>query len=426
MVPDIRQLRCRSVPGADDLQDTPEQADLQDTPEQAELRARVRAFLGARLPPRRPSEHLQIMGAGSDDLETGRRFLATLAEGGMAVPRWPADLGGMGATADEAAIVAEELERVEGADLYPFMVGIGLVGPTLMEHGTADQLARWLPGIRSGDQIWCQLFSEPDAGSDLANLATRAERDGDEWRVSGSKVWSSRAHYSHWGLLLARTDPSVAKHAGITAFALDMHAPGVTVRPLRQMNGDTHFSEVFMDAVAVPEADRIGAQGAGWKVAITTLAHERASIGAGWGSVSPDQLGGLARAHGALVEPVTRARVARAVADLEVARMSNLRAKVAARSGREPGPEGSGAKLRSSGVLQRLSNLALDVEGLAGLVGVDDWQTLFLTGPSLGIRGGTDEIQRNIIGERVLGLPPEPRVDKDRPFSESRRAGTDR
>jgi alkylation response protein AidB-like acyl-CoA dehydrogenase len=389
--------------------------DIQDTPEQASCRSEVRSFLAAHLEPRKPSDHLLIMGAGSDDLDSGRRFLAILDEGGLAVPRWPRELGGMGATADEAGIVAEELDAFEGADLYPFMVGIGLVGPTLMEHGSADQRTRWLPGIRGGTEIWCQLFSEPDAGSDLANLGTRAEPDGDVWRVTGSKVWSSRAHYSRWGLLLARTDSSVAKHAGITAFGMAMDAPGVTVRPLRQMNGDTHFSEVFMDDVIVPDTDRIGPTGTGWKVAITTLAHERASIGAGWGSVTPRQLSTLARERGFDDGP-GRDRLAAVIADLEVSRMSNLRVKVAARSGRQPGPEGSGAKLRNSQVLQRLADLALDIEGLDGLAGGDDWQTLFLTGPSFGIRGGTDEIQRNIIGERVLGLPPEPRVDKGKPF----------
>jgi alkylation response protein AidB-like acyl-CoA dehydrogenase len=385
----------------------------QDSPEAAAFRGRVHEILAARLKPRPPAEHVTIMGAGSDDLASGRRFLATLAEGGLAVPRWPERFGGMGASPEQAAIVAEELERFEGADLYPFMVGIGLVGPTLIEHGTEEQLSRWLPGIRSGEEIWCQLFSEPDAGSDLANLSTRAERDGDVWRVTGQKVWSSRAHYSQFGLLLARTDPGVPKHAGITAFGMDMRSPGVTVRPLRQMNGDTHFSEVFMDGVVVADTDRIGPTGTGWKVAITTLAHERASIGAGWGAVTREQLADLA---GDRADPVLRARLASAVADLEVSRMSGLRAKAAARSGRPPGPEGSGAKLRNSQLLQRLSDLAIDIEGAAGVVGGDEWQTLFLTGPSFGIRGGTDEIQRNIIGERVLGLPPEPRVDKDKPF----------
>jgi alkylation response protein AidB-like acyl-CoA dehydrogenase len=282
-----------------------------------------------------------------------------------------------------------------------------------MEHGTDEQQERWLPGIRSGSEIWCQLFSEPDAGSDLAGLATRAVRDGDVWRVTGSKVWSSRAHYSRWGMLLARSDASLPKHAGITAFGMDMTLPGVTVRPLRQINGDTHFNEVFMDDVIVPDTDRIAPVGAGWKVAVTTLAHERSSIGQGWGGVSVTQLVDHAHRWGS----ADRDRVTRSIVDLEIARMAGLRAKTAARSGRAPGPEGSGGKLRGSQMLYRLGNLAVDIEGPAGVVGGDDWQTLFLTGPSFGIRGGTDEIQRNIIGERVLGLPPEPRVDKDKPFN---------
>jgi len=395
--------------------------DVEDTAEQAAFRQRVHDSLATRLHAAAPSDHIQIMGAGSDDLESGRMFLATLAEGGMAVPRWPQRLGGMGASDEEAGIVAEELARFEAPELYPFMVGIGLVGPTLMDHGTDAQQSRWLPGIRSGEEIWCQLFSEPDAGSDLANLGARAERDGDVWRVSGSKVWSSRAHYSQWGILLARSDPALPKHAGITAFALDMGLPGVTVRPLRQLNGDTHFNEVFLDDVMMSDDDRIGPPGAGWKVAVTTLNHERASIGAGWGGVSNHQLISHARAHGATTDPVGRARLASALADLEVSRLSSLRAKAAARTGGSGGPGGSGAKLRNGQVLTRLGNLAVDIEGPAGVVGGDDWQTLFLTGPSFGIRGGTDEIQRNIVGERVLGLPPEPRVDKDKPFSESRR-----
>jgi len=394
--------------------------DSLDTPEQAAFRAAVREFLGARLRPAPASGRVAIMGAGNDDLEAGRAFLGSLAERGMAVPRWPERLGGMDATPEQAEIVAEELSRFEAPDLYPFMVGIGLIGPTLMEHGTDDQQARWLPGIRSGEEIWCQLFSEPDAGSDLANLGARATPDGDVWHVTGSKVWSSRAHYSKWGLLIARTDPTLPKHAGLTAFALDMEQPGVTVRPLRQLNGDEHFNEVFLDSAEVPEANRIGPIGAGWKITITTLAHERASIGAGWGAISNQQLIDHARSFGAIDDPILRARVTQSVVDLEINRMANLRAKVAARLGGKAGPEGSGAKVRTGQVLYKLGNLAVDIEGPGGVVGGDDWQTLFLTGPSFGIRGGTDEIQRNIVGERVLGLPPEPRVDKDMPYNESR------
>jgi alkylation response protein AidB-like acyl-CoA dehydrogenase len=392
-------------------------SDVEETPEDVDFRFTVRRFLRGHLTARAPDEALVIMGAGSDEVETGREFLATLAEAGLATPGWPERFGGLDATPGQLSIVGEELARFESPDLYPFMVGIGLVGPTLMTHGTAPQHDRWLPGISTGHEIWCQLFSEPDAGSDLAGLAARAERDGDVWYVTGSKVWSSRAHYSTWGLLLARSDPMVTKHAGITAFALDMKAPGVQVRPLTQMNGDTHFNEVFMDRVIIPDGDRIGQPGEGWRVAITTLTHERNSIGAGWGAVTRAHVIDLARQAGVTNNPVRRQQVASLISRLEINRMSSLRAKAAARAGKPPGPEGSGAKIRNSEFLRDLSRFAVDVLGPEGVTGAGSWQTLFLTGPSFAIRGGTDEIQRNILGERVLGLPPEPRVDKDQPFS---------
>ena len=335
------------------------------------------------------------------------------------MPTWPPEWGGRGATPEQAAIVAQELSRFEVPDLYPFMVGLSLVGPTLLTHGTSSQLARWLPSIASGAEIWCQLFSEPDAGSDLAALSTRAVRDGDVWRVTGQKVWSSRAHYSAWGLLLARTDVNVPKHAGITAFALDMTVPGVEVRPLRQMNGDVHFNEVFMDDAGVADADRIGEVGDGWRVAITTLMHERGALGPGGGPGRRELLE-LVRGAGLAGEALVRQRAAAVISQLEVGRLTNLRAREALRVGRPPGPEGSGAKLRGAAAIKELADMAVDVSGLGGLVSVgeDEWLTLFLTAPSISIRGGTDEIQRNILGERVLGLPSEPRVDKGVPFRE--------
>jgi alkylation response protein AidB-like acyl-CoA dehydrogenase len=365
-----------------------------------------------------------IMGAGNDDLEAGRAYLAALADSGLAVPTWPADYGGLGATGDQAAIVGRELSRYQRPDLYPFGVGLSLVGPTLLTHGTPEQCGRWLPAIRTGAEIWCQLFSEPDAGSDLAALTTRAERDGELWRITGSKVWSSRAHYAEWGLLLARTDPDVPKHAGITAFAIEMTAPGVEVRPLRQMNGDTHFNQVFMDGAPVPDADRIGDVNQGWGVAITTLMHERGSIGGGGGGLgSEGDVWTIARSATHTSEPrraVFRDRAAALYAQLEVARWTAQRSRAAAQAGRPPGPEGSGAKLRLSPNIKELGDLGIDLAGMSAIAGEEfaERQTLFLTGPSISIRGGTDEIQRNIIGERVLGLPPEPRVDKDRPFRE--------
>ncbi|MGH9026997.1 MAG: acyl-CoA dehydrogenase family protein, partial [Acidimicrobiia bacterium] len=245
-----------------------------------------------RLRARDPNAPATVLGAGNDDLEAGRAYLEALADGGWAVPTWPVEYGGRDADAEEAALIARVLARFEAPDLYPYVVGLALVGPTLLEHGTPAQCARLLPAIATGAEIWCQLFSEPGAGSDLANLATRAVRDVDGWRVTGSKVWSSRAHYSRRGWLLARTDPAAPKHAGITAFVIDMEAPGVEVRPLRQMNGDAHFNEVFFSDAVVSDDDRVGEVGEGWRAALTTLTFERgggSAAGVGW-SIGPDRL----------------------------------------------------------------------------------------------------------------------------------------
>ena len=389
-----------------------------------DFRAGVRAALEARLKSRDAGDTFTVLGAGSDDLEAGRAYLRALADGGWAVPTWPVEYGGLGATPPQAGVVAKELARFDVPDLYPYLIGLAIAGPTLVAHATPEQCLRWLPAIRAGDDIWCQLFSEPDAGSDLASLATRAERDGDQWRVTGSKVWTSRAHYSQRGLLLARSDPSVPKHAGISAFALDMHAPGVTVSPLRQMNGDTHFSEVHFDDAPVADVDLIDAPGEGWRVARTALTYERgagAVGGGGWGSDLKDRLVDLVRRRGAATDPVVRQRLAATIIQLEVARLTARRARDAAKAGRSPGPEGSGSKLRGSAGLKAAASLALDVLGPDGVAGIDgdgEWETLFLTSPSISIRGGTDEIQRNIVGERVLGLPSEPRADVDVPFSD--------
>jgi alkylation response protein AidB-like acyl-CoA dehydrogenase len=384
------------------------------------LRRRTMKRLRPLLKERDASTRVGVLGAGSDDLETGRSYLACLADGGFAVPTWPTAHGGMGLSQTKADTVRSVLREFEAPDMYPFLVGLDLIGPTILVYGDDEQQARWLPRIRSGDDIWCQMFSEPDAGSDLAGLKARAVRDGDGWRVSGSKVWTSRAHYSQWGLLLARHDSGVAKHKGITAFGLDMSTGGVTVKPLLQMNRDAHFNEVFLDDVWIPDADRLGAVGDGWRVGLTCLSFERGALGGSLG-VKVEQLERLRK----LIpddDAVELDRWSARMIDYRIIEINDMRAQAARKSGRPPGPEDSGSKLRGTAMIKKLANLAMDVEGPAATVGADDpdeWKNLFLVSPSLSIRGGTDEIQRNILAERVLGLPAEPRVDKDKPFSET-------
>jgi acyl-CoA dehydrogenase len=386
-----------------------------------EFRARVRAELTARLQPRRTDAHGTVLGAGADDLlSAGRAYLEALAGTGLAVPSWPNEYGGLGASPIEVGIVRAELAAFDVPDLYAYLVGLELVGPTVLAHGTPEQCARWLPKIATGEEVWCQLFSEPGAGSDLAGLSTRADQQGDMWGVRGQKVWTSRGAYARRGLLLARHDPSVRKHVGITAFGLDMQADGVEVRPLRQMNGDAHFSEVFLDDALVPDTDRIGAVGEGWRVALTCLSYERGAVSGGGasGMLDVDNLIALAHARGRDTDPVVRDAIARLFIDSRVMSYTARRARDTARAGR-PGPEGSGMKLRGSKVFRDFSALALAILGPEGTCDPGgEFQTLFLTAPSLSIRGGTDEIQRNIVGERVLGLPEEPRVDRELPFEQ--------
>jgi len=385
-----------------------------------EFRARVRDELAARLSPRRAGAPVTVLGAGSDDLGAGRAYLRALEGSGLAVPSWPTIYGGLDATPEQVGVVRGELGRFAVPDLYPYLVGLELVGPTLLAHGRDDQCARWLPAIANGDEIWCQLFSEPGAGSDLAGLSTRATRDGDEWRVNGQKVWTSRGSYARFGLLLARHDASVPKHRGLTAFGLDLRGAGVDVRPLRQMNGDAHFTEIFLDDARIADADRIGVVGDGWRVALTCLSYERGASTAGGtsGLLDVDRLVALARARGCASEPLIRDELARLVVATRVMAYTARRARDTARAGR-PGPEGSGMKVRGAALFKAYAALAARILGAdAALDPHGEWQTLFLTAPSISIRGGTDEIQRNIVGERVLGLPEEPRVDRTLPFDQ--------
>jgi alkylation response protein AidB-like acyl-CoA dehydrogenase len=385
-----------------------------------DFRTWVRSELSSRLAPRRREARTSVLGAGNDDLNAGRRYLAALAGSGLAVPSWPREYGGLGASPPQVAIVRGELAAFDVPDLYPYLVGLELIGPTLLAHGSPEQCARWLPKIATGEEIWCQLFSEPGAGSDFAGLSTRAEAAGDAWQVRGQKVWTSRGAYSQWGLLLARHDPSVPKHQGITAFALDMRAGGVDVRPLRQMNGDAHFTEVFLDDALVPDTDRIAATGEGWRVALTCLSYERgaSTAGSSSGLLDTDRLIAIARRRGRDHDPLVRDALMRLFIESRVMGYTARRARDTARAGR-PGPEGSGMKLRGSKMFRDYTAVALQILGPEGVCDPHgELQTLFLTAPSLSIRGGTDEIQRNIVGERVLGLPEEPRVDRAAPFDQ--------
>jgi len=388
---------------------------------------KVHEALGALLERRDPDASGTVLGAGSDDLEAGRRFLATLVDGGWMVPTWPTRHGGRDADAEEAARIDAAMAAYDVADLYPYGVGLNLVGPVLLERGSPEQQDRWLRPIADGSEVWCQMFSEPDAGSDLANAGMRAERDGDEWVLNGSKVWTSRGAYARWGMCLARTDAGVAKHRGLTMFAVDMTALGVEVRPLDQINGDKHFTEVFASDVRVPDADRIGELGAGWGLTVETLAHERATIGGRAFGGGDDEGVGLPswleawRDAGHLADPVARQRVMHAYSMHRINQLTVARA-AAAIDGDAPGPEGSGAKLRSVATFKARAYLGKDLAGAAGMLSDVDGHLEFLTAPSMSIRGGTDEVQRNILGERVLGLPGEPRVDKDVPFADLKKS----
>ena len=387
----------------------------------------IGAALDDLLDRRDPNASSTVLGAGSDDLEAGRRFLGSLVDGGWMVPTWPSRHGGRDADAAEAALIETAMGGYAIADMYPYGVGLNLVGPVLLERGTPDQQDRWLRPIADGSEIWCQMFSEPDAGSDLANAGMRAERDGDEWVLNGSKVWTSRGSYARWGMCLARTDASLAKHRGLTMFAVEMSAPGVEVRPLVQINGDRHFTEVFVSDVRVPDADRVGDLGAGWGLTVETLAHERATIGGrAFGGGDAEEVGLPSwleewRNAGRLDGPVERQAAMRSFVEHRVNQMATARAAALA-DGSAPGPEGSMAKLRSVAAFKSRAYLGKNLRGAAGMLSDSPGHLEFLTAPSMSIRGGTDEVQRNIVGERILGLPGEPRVDKGVAYSELKKS----
>jgi alkylation response protein AidB-like acyl-CoA dehydrogenase len=334
-----------------------------------------------------------------------------LAEAGLVAPHWPAPWG-RGADAVEQLVIDDELHRA-GVRRPRNLIGIGWAGPTILLAGTPEQQARYLPPLLAGEEIWCQLFSEPDAGSDLAALTTRAERDGDTWVVSGRKIWTSMAERAAFGILLARTGRGDRPQDGITYFVCPMETPGITVRPIVEMTGSALFNEVVLDDVRIPAANVVGQPGDGWRLAKLTLANERVSLsgeGALWG-MGPDAraLISRVRAAGGEDDPVLRQRLAAVHAEGEVLRWLRLRMVSAAVRGRPPGPESSVRKALADAHGQRVMGLVKDLAGASGmLAGSTEWDYGFLFAPALTIGGGTAEVQRNVIGERVLGLPAEP------------------
>jgi alkylation response protein AidB-like acyl-CoA dehydrogenase len=380
---------------------------VDDSAEAAAFRAEIRATLAGSFAARR-ADSSNMLSSASYDIDVGRAFMVTLDGLGLAAPHWPVEFGGLGATPELVDVIAQELENFEVPNLYPFFVAQSPVAAALIGHGTPEQRRRWLAPIRSGEHVWCQMFSEPGAGSDLASVSTLAERDGDIWRVNGSKVWVSRATYSRWGFLLARTSRA-SKHGGMTTFALDMSASGLDIRPLRQMNGNANFSEVFLDNVPIPDTDRIGEIDTGWSVVMTALTSERASAGGVLGITLEDILA-LGAGCGAS-DGVLRVHIASLVTDFKIAQWTIERQRSAERLGR-PGPSASVGRLGTAELSKKLAITAVRVAGPSATAWegpADQVVQEFLTSPSVSIRGGTDEIQRNIIGERDLGLPREPK-----------------
>jgi alkylation response protein AidB-like acyl-CoA dehydrogenase len=365
-----------------------------------------------------------------------RQFLGAQFDAGLAFVHFPVGYGGLGLPRPLQKVIFDRLRRA-GAPM-PGMrnpIGYGMVAPTILTVGTEAQRQRYLRPLFTCEEIWCQLFSEPGAGSDVASLATRAGRDGDEWVLNGQKVWTTLAHTSRFGMVLARTDPEAEKHKGITYFVVDMHAPGVGVRPLRQMTGDAEFNEVYFTDVRVPDSERLGDAGDGWRGAIVTLMNERVSIG---GAVGATGTGPIAMAVGLWQSRsenqrngVIRDRLMQLWVEAEVLRLTNLRAAANSRQG-TPGPEGSTAKLAYAELNKKIYDLCVDLLGPEGML-YDSYEMrrpegaggigggparMFLRSRANSIEGGTSEVMRNILGERVLGLPGDVRTDKGLPWSQ--------
>jgi acyl-CoA dehydrogenase len=400
--------------------------DFDDTPEEAEFRAEARAFLDAHVPHLAPGEvPADLFERDDPDLiKKAQEWQACKKDNGWAVLTWPEEYGGRGLRAIHSVIWNQE-EGHYRTPINVFGIGLGMLGPTIMTHGTDEQKKKYLARMARGDDIWCQLFSEPAAGSDLASLRMKAERDGDDWILSGQKIWTTGAHYSRYGMVVTRSDASVVKHAGLTYFMVDMKAPGVEIRPIKQISGTSAFSEVFFTDVRIPDSYRVGAVGNGWRVAITTLMNERSVTGGAGRSLRAEDVLRLAQevdteTGKAIDDAGVRHRIADFYVRANGLKYTTYRTLTALSRGQTPGPESSIFKLVMAPLNQEIASFGMELQGQAGSLMDESYgcQLAYLATPGLRIAAGTDEILRNIVAERVLQLPGEPRVDKGIPFKD--------
>ncbi len=403
--------------------------DFNDTPAEAAFRTEARSWLEKNAKPR-SSMTPTISGEDLtlDIVKQSQAWQKKKAESGWACITWPKEYGGRSATPIQNAIWGQEQSKFETPPDV-FSIGIGMCGPTILTHGTPEQKTRWIPKLLSGEDIWCQLFSEPSAGSDLAGLRSSAVKQGNDWVVNGQKIWTSGAQICEWGILVVRTDATVAKHAGLTFFVVNMHSPGIEIRPITQINRGQGFNEVFFTDVRIPDDHRISAVGNGWAVSITTLMNERMSIGSGMGVGAIEDLVGFASSieidgRPAIEDRQVRERIAEYIVKARALKYTSLRTLSALSQGKTPGPEASMGKLVGALLQQHAASFAMEIAGASSAL-LDEstpaaaaWQERYLSLPGLRIAGGTDEVLRNIIAERVLGLPPDARADKGISFKD--------
>ena len=407
-----------------------------DTPEQGKFRAKVQAFLSANCRARKTAQdddESSPMDAESvQTIDESKAFQRALVDAGLAFITWPKPWGA-DLTKRHQEIFLEESRNYDVPNGV-FTIGHGMCAPTILEFGTDEQRSGFLPKLLSGEQIWCQLYSEPGAGSDVASLQTRAIRDGDEWIVNGQKVWTSGAHYSDYGILIARSNVDAPKHKGITMFVLDMNTAGIEIRPLKQITGAANFNEVYFTDVRIPHSNVLGTVDDGWRLSVALLMNERVAIGSSGAGPRNGGIGALlklAREHGVTNDPIVRQGLADIYINQTLLGWNGQRTRAAQKAGRAPGPEGSLNKLHAAIIARRQSDLGMAIAGASAQAWSPDdprgfrWAEAVLNAPASAIAGGTSEVQKNIIGERVLGLPKEPQVDRDAAFKDLR-VGTQR